>query len=369
MLPLCGVAQLAAWGGSGSRASDSFPTTRSKLPHSTAFAALRPLFFYMTTTNKAVLLLVLGTAAWGLSFPTAKAVMQAQALVLPGHTEWFHAAFVLFNRMFLATLIMLALLGRQAFGFTRLELRQGLELGLFGGIGMLFQTDAQHYIAASTSAFFTQFTCIFVPLVVAVRSRKLPSLVVTIACFLVMTGCVLLSGVQLGSLGFGRGEWETILSAVLFTGQILCLERTEFRPNHMIRTAAVMFAVKGAVLLPLVFAGGGLGWVRAYTSPPVLVFTLILAVFCTAYAYGTMVRWQPHVTSTQAGIIYATEPVFASSWALFLPALFSKFAGISYANEILSWQLFAGGGLMLAANLLLIYRPGQPPHGDPPPAA
>jgi drug/metabolite transporter (DMT)-like permease len=323
----------------------------------------------MTTTNKAVLLLVFATAAWGLSFPTAKAVMQAQALVLPGHTEWFHAAFVLFNRMFIATLLMLTLLGRRVFGLTRREVRQGLELGLFGGLGMLFQTDAQHYIAASTSAFFTQFTCVFVPLVVAIRSRRLPSLVVMLACLLVMTGCVLLSGVQLGKIGLGRGEWETILSAALFTGQILCLERAEFRPNHMLRTAAVMFAVKGTLLLPLVFAGGGLGWAQAYASGPVVVLSLILAVFCTAYAYGTMVRWQPHVTSTQAGIIYATEPVFASAWALFLPAWFSTFAGITYPNEMLSWQLFAGGGLMLTANLLLIYRPSQPPHGDYPPVA
>jgi drug/metabolite transporter (DMT)-like permease len=75
------------------------------------------------------------------------------------------------------------------------------------------------------------------------------------------------------------------------------------------------------------------------------------------------------VTATQAGLIYATEPVFASAWALFLPGLFSGFAGIAYANELLSWQLFAGGGLILIANLLLIARPDQPPHGDPPPAA
>ncbi len=323
----------------------------------------------MTTTNKAALLLVFGTAAWGLSFPTAKAVMQVQALVLPGLPEWFHAAFVLFNRMLIATVMMLVILGRDRRGLTRLELRQGLELGLFGGVGMLLQTDAQNYIAASTSAFFTQFTCVFVPLIIAIRLRRFPALVVVVACVLVMTGCVLLSGVQLGRLGFGRGEWETILSAALFTGQILCLERSEFRPNHMLRTATVMFAVKGTLLLPLVFAGGGLAWPQAYTSGSVLFLSIILAVFCTAYAYGTMVRWQPHVTSTQAGIIYATEPVFASVWALFLPAWFSSFSGINYPNEVLSWQLFAGGGLMLAANLLLIYRPAQPAHGSLPPAA
>lgn len=323
----------------------------------------------MNISRKAIILLTLATAAWGLSFPTAKAVMQVQALVLPGHADWFHAAFVLFNRMAIATVVMLLWLGRRMRGLTRGELRQGLELGLFGGAGMLLQTDAQHYIAASTSAFFTQFTCVFVPIVVAIRMRKAPPLVVALACCLVMAGCVVLSGVSLGSIGLGRGEWETILSAALFTGQILCLERGEFHRNDMRRTATVMFAVKGILLMPLVFAGGGIGWVRAYSSMPVVALTLILALFCTVYAYGTMVRWQPHVTATQAGLIYATEPVFASVWALFLPAWFSVMSGIAYANEELTWRFYVGGGLMLLANLLLIFRPSQPPHGNIPPAA
>jgi len=320
-------------------------------------------------TRAAIWRLTLATAAWGLSFPMAKAVMQAQAAAAPGHAEWFHAALILFNRMALATLIMLALLGARMRGLRRRELRQGLELGLFGGLGMLLQTDAQNYIAASTSAFFTQFTCIFVPLTVALRSRRMPSLLVITACLLVMSGCAVLSGVELGNLHLGRGEWETILGAALFTGQILCLERSRFHGNDSRRSATVMFAVKGAVLSAFVIAGGSSGAARVYLSPGVLVLTAILAVVCTVYSYTAMTRWQPHVTATQAGLIYATEPVFASAWALFLPGWFSTFAGIAYENERLSWQLFAGGGLILAANLLLIGRPDQPAHGDPPPAA
>ena len=323
----------------------------------------------MNLTRTAIVRLTLATAAWGLSFPTAKAVMQAQAASAPGHAEWFHAALILFNRMALATLIMLALLGARRRGFTQLEMRQGLELGLFGGLGMLLQTDAQNYIAASTSAFFTQFTCVFVPLTVALRSRRMPSLLVTAACALVMAGCAMLSGVELGKIHLGRGEWETIAGAALFTGQILCLERVRFHGNDSRRTSTVMFAVKGALLAAFVIAGGSRAVVHIYTSPAVLVLTTLLAVVCTVYAYTTMNHWQPRVTATQAGLIYATEPVFASAWALFLPGWFSGFAGIAYANERLSWQLFAGGGLILAANLLLIARPDQPEHGDPAPMA
>ncbi len=318
-------------------------------------------------TRTAVWRLMLATAAWGLSFPAAKAVMQAQAASAPGHAEWFHAALILFNRMALATLVMLALLGSRWRGVTRLEVRQGLELGLFGGIGMLLQTDAQNYIAASTSAFFTQFTCVFVPLAVALRSRRLPSALVVIACALVMTGCIILSGVELGKVRLGRGEWETILSALLFTGQILCLERVRFHTNDSRRTATVMFAVKGALLSVFVLAGGTASAVRVYASPAVVSLTIVLALVCTVYSYSTMTHWQPRVTATQAGLIYATEPVFASAWALFLPGLFSGFAGIAYGNERLTWQLFAGGGLIVAANLILLARPDKPAHGDPPP--
>jgi drug/metabolite transporter (DMT)-like permease len=323
----------------------------------------------MSIARTAILRLTLATASWGLSFPTAKAVMQAQAAAAPGHAEWFHAALILFNRMALSTLIMFALLGVRRRGFTRLEVRQGLELGLFGGLGMLLQTDAQNYIAASTSAFFTQFTCIFVPLTVALRSRRMPSLLVIAACVLVMAGCAVLSGVEFGKIHLGRGEWETILGVALFTGQILCLERVRFHGNDSRRSATVMFTVKGAVLSAFVIAGGSAGAARICASPAVLVLTTLLAVVCTVYSYTTMTHWQPRVTATQAGLIYATEPVFASAWALFLPGWFSGFAGIAYANEHLSWQLFAGGGLILAANLLLLARPDQPAHGDPAPLA
>jgi drug/metabolite transporter (DMT)-like permease len=262
---------------------------------------------------------------------------------------------------------MLAALGAAMRQIRRLELRQGIELGLFGGFGMLLQTDAQNYIAASTSAFFTQFTSVFVPLAVALRSRCLPSLPVIGACALVVAGCAVLSGVSLTSIRFGRGEWETILSAALFTGQILCLDRREFRSNDSRRTATVMFAVKGALLLAFVIAGGSRGTLGAYASPGVLMLTAILALVCTVYSYGTMTHWQPSVTATQAGLIYAMEPVFASAWALFLPGWFSALSGTAYENERLTWHLFAGGALILAANLLLIARPDQPPHGASPP--
>ena len=43
--------------------------------------------------------------------------------------------------------------------------------------------------------------------------------------------------------------------------------------------------------------------------------------------------------------------------ALFLPVLFSRWAGFDYANETLTWQLLAGGGLITFANVLIQLKP------------
>src|SRR5436190_12970799 len=158
-----------------------------------------------------------------------------------------------------------------------------------------------------------------------------------------------------------------IVACVLLTSKYLCVERVRFARNDAASVATVMFAVKGAVLVPLVVAGGGMRSLAVYGSGPIMALTLLLALACTVYGYLMMTRWQPHVTSTQAGIIYATEPVFASCWALFLPGLFSAYVGVAYENERIHWPLLAGGVLILAANALLILRPNQPPHGDPAP--
>lgn len=307
--------------------------------------------------KSAVLRLTLTTAAWGLSFPAAKAVMIAQSALMPGRAEWFHAAFILMNRMLLSALVMAVIFRGRIAGLSKKECAQGLQLGLFGGLGMLLQTDAQNYIAASTSAFFTQFTSVFVPIYVAIHGRRFPSWAVVLAAGLVVAGCAVLSGVELGRIHLGRGEWETILSAMLFTGQIVTLERPVFAGNDMRRTATVMFGVKALIVLPLVIVGGGADIVHAYASGPVIVLTLILTLFCTTYAYSTMVRWQPHVTSTQAGLIYASEPIFATLWALFLPGWFSSLAGIAYANEHLNAKFYLGAALILAANIAIIFAP------------
>jgi hypothetical protein len=88
-------------------------------------------------------------------------------------------------------------------------------------------------------------------------------------------------------------------------------------------------------------------------SPAWIGLTLILTIICTFGAFWIMNVWQPHVPATQAALIYCLEPVLASLFALVLPALFSRWASIDYPNELATWSLVIGGGLIMAANVLV----------------
>ena len=61
------------------------------------------------------------------------------------------------------------------------------------------------------------------------------------------------------------------------------------------------------------------------------------------------------------GLLYCTEPVFTSVVTLFVPGIISRFAGIHYPDESLTWNLLAGGGLILVANAWLQLHPPDPP--------
>jgi drug/metabolite transporter (DMT)-like permease len=79
----------------------------------------------------------------------------------------------------------------------------------------------------------------------------------------------------------------------------------------------------------------------------------VIVIFPTVGSFGLMNRFQKHVTPSEAGIIFACEPVFASALALFLPAWLSRHTHVAYANEKLEGRLLVGGALVVAANVLL----------------
>ena len=319
-------------------------------------------------------MLVLANACWALSFPTMKAMALLQQPMLPQSSSWFIASMTLIVRFSLAALVMLIVSWPTLRKLTRLEVWEGVGLGVFASAGLIFQMDGLAYTSASTSAFLTQFYCLIIPLIVAFRDRRWPSGRVFLSCLMVIVGAGVLSGINLRNFHVGRGELETLIGSTIFTGQILWLQRGKFSANNVNHFTLVMFAVIAITSVPVALVTGGRSddWVAAYSSGSVLTFMGILTVFCTLGGYVLMNYWQPFLTATQAGLIYCLEPVFASLFALVLPGPFSRLASITYANERLTTSLLVGGALITVANLLMQRQrlePATVPCPNPSPRA
>src|SRR3954462_4887134 len=88
---------------------------------------------------KAVALLFFATAFWGASFVAMKALSDCQRQIIPNASTWFLSAISLVVRFGVGALAIAVFSWRTVRTTTRSEFKQGLALGLLGGLGLLFQ--------------------------------------------------------------------------------------------------------------------------------------------------------------------------------------------------------------------------------------
>lgn len=311
-----------------------------------------------TIHGKATRRLVFICLLWGVSFPVSKALaMMVHAQTVPGADSWFSAGATMFVRFGISAIVILFMLVRHAElrGMTADEWKQGLGIGLFSSLGLLAQFDGLAHTEASTSAFLTQASVIFVPLAKAITHRAWPRRRELLCCALAVIGVAVLSDFDLQRFHMGRGEAETLISALFFTGHILWLERLSFQSNNALRVSLLMFAIVAvvSVLLLLGCQATPASVVQGFSSRASWVLMAVLIGPCTLMAFLWMNRWQRHVSATEAGLIYCLEPVFATGFAFVLPTLLARYTGVTYANESPTFTMIIGGGLVLAANLFM----------------
>ena len=292
-----------------------------------------------------------------------KAIAAIHEQLVPGGSSWFVTAWSVAPRFIVAGLILALALGRTLSGLTMLEFRQGTGMACFLTLGLFFQVDGLQHTTASVSAFLTQVYVVLIPLYLAVKWRRRPRLIVLSACFLVLVGIAILGRIDPRDFSLGRGEAETLIGSLFFTGQILWLEKPVFAENNPWRMTLVMFGWLAVVstTAAAVLAPDASALLVPWTDPGWLGLTLVLALVCTLFCFAAMNRWQPVITSTEAGLIYSLEPVSVALLALFVPGIISALTGAGYPNETVTWQLAVGGVLITAANLIIVLRKPRPP--------
>jgi len=137
-----------------------------------------------------------------------KALALTQSAILPGAGSWFVSSLSVLYRFLLAGVLLLLLAFAEVKTISRRELEQGLWLALFTTVGICLQMDGLAYTSASTSAFLTQLYCVLIPLWVAARRRRPPSVKIILCSALVLGGMAVLVKLNLFALKLGRGKWK-----------------------------------------------------------------------------------------------------------------------------------------------------------------
>lgn len=302
------------------------------------------------TARRASLMLVTLTLLWGLSFPLVKTWQEA-ASSCPGGAL-VSSLTLLGLRMALAFVVLLILQPRLLFAPTRAEHGWGMALGLLTFLSLGFQSWGVSWISPALSAFLTSLGSAWVPLVAWV-------------CFRVVVPRLTLLGLGIGVLGvavltlepskdwqFGIGETLTLISTLIFSCQIVVLDRIGQKVNSALLTLPSFGAT---AVLSMAFAvaisygsGQGAQWVswtgHMLSQGPILLTLILLALFPTVLSFHWMNIYQPRVPAGRAALIYLLEPVFAT--------LFS----IPWGYDTLTGRLILGGGLILFGNYVVEKR-------------
>lgn len=275
----------------------------------------------------AVGLLLVTTMAWGSTFVVMKHAV-AQAPV----TEF------LAWRFLLAGAILVVLRPR---ALARLGWRGAVQGGMVGIVlaaGYLLQTYGLETTPAAVSGFLTGLQVVFTPLIGWVLLRHRPGGRTWAAVLVATSGLALIT---LRGVSFGAGETLTLASAAAFALQVVVLGRWA-RAEDAYGLATMQLLTVGAVCTAGALPSG-LGLPASSGMWGAVVLT---AVAATAFAFTAQTWAQSHLSATATAVVLTMEPVFA--------ALFAAVAG-----EHMGWEVLGGGGLVVAAMLVLGIASGR----------
>ncbi|MEI7767581.1 MAG: DMT family transporter [Phycisphaerae bacterium] len=312
----------------------------------------------------AVCVLCFCCVLWGWSFPVIQLGVKPFDAALKEALHWEAKDLSLplrlglgaaFNaiRLGLAALVYALLARHQLRGFNRAELLGGFMVGTFYAGGMLGQTIGLSYTVPSISGFLTALLVVFAPLAQALLLRRPVGKIIWLAVVIALIGMAILSWpTQNTAPAVLAGPWPwfgeafTVLGALLFTGQILSIDRFGARANP-IRMTLVMFTTTAVIsgLASLALGCGPLYTPAALTSlacNPTVWWTMgSLIILSSIVALHLMNAYQPRVSPATASVIYCMEPLCA------------VFFSLAFQTETLTTVVIVGGAIILAAVLLV----------------
>lgn len=301
---------------------------------------------------------------WGWSFPTMQYASQAFDAHTIGHpqpsTLESLASRALLNgvRFLIAGVLYVLITWRHQRRFARTEVIGGMAVGVLFGGGMLLQVLGLAWARPSVSGFLTSMAVVFAPLAQAWILRRPVGGAVWTAVVLALAGVTLLAwpnpAAALGGLTASPplpflGEVLTLLSAMVFTAQILAVDHYGQSADPRRLTSIMLLA---CAVMSLAIAAGVSGGrllqpevLGALAADRVIWWSLgSLILFSSVVAIPLMNTYQPRVSPATASVVYCSEPLFALVFSVLL------------GTEQMTTLTLSGGAAVLAAVLVVAVR-------------
>jgi len=268
--------------------------------------------------TRADLLLLLVSAVWGTTFA-----------LLRESLEVIHPGELMAIRFSIAAVVLGAIFWRRIWPVRRRWLIDGLWLGVWVAIAYLTQVLGLATISSSRSAFITSTYIFFTPFLAMAIGAGKPGLGDLVGVALAFGGISLFNA----DAGFalGPGELWTLGCALSFGVQIV-ITNVLAKRNDAVALSWMQIAVCAASAW--VFVGGRGGFHAPLRHIPwgVLIY---LGVMATALVIVIQTWALARTTPVKAALLFATEPIFASIFA------------VSFYGEKMSTKEVGGGALIM----------------------
>lgn len=278
----------------------------------------------MEKRNIFLVLLVLGTAFWGISFSVTKLAIGAN-----------QSALFLFYRFLSATLVLSIVFWKHVKKLDTSSIKTGASLALPLVLGIYLQTLGITHTSASQCSFVAGITVVIIPVLKLILYRKTAALKIWLAACIALIGLFVISIKDNFSIGIG--DLYTITGAFCFAVYLIQVER-ESKVRNIIPTIVPMFASCAVMTLILTLCQGNINWVPQQNT--FWTGIIFCALFSTAYMYTISNIAQKYISAERVSIIYLFEPVFGAIAAHFI------------LGEQISSRLLIGGALIFMATLV-----------------
>ena len=270
-------------------------------------------------------LLLLVAMSWGLAFVTMKDALGRQSVNS-----------FLFYRFAMAVIALLIIHPQILKKLNWDMIKHGGVTGLFLGAGFITQTYGLDMTSAAVTGFITGLYVVATPLFEQFFGGQKLGRTVWISIAIATSGLALLS---LKGFSVGIGELLVLISALMYTGQIIGLSKWSAGRDVWTMTFIQIFVVA--------MMTGIAALIEGFQTPPdngvwgVIIFT---AIICTVTAFIIQTWSQAIIESTKAAVIMTMEVVFSALFA------------VTLGGEVLSTRTLIGGILVVISMYTIVFH-------------